>query len=878
MAELEFRLLGAVEACRDGSPVFLGPARLRSVLAVLLLAGGNPVSLDEFVERVWGDASPRQARSSLHSYFTRLRYAFDLVRRGHGYALEIDPETVDVHRFRRLIRAEDLDGALALWRGEPLAGLESPWLDRIRADLLAEREAALLDHADRKLELGQHGELLPDLMARAERNMLDERLAGQLMLALHRSGRQADALLHFEKVKGMLAEELGVDPGPALRSVHQSLLQNDIFVPRQLAAAPRTFAGRRDELKVLSEMPPLSVIVGPGGIGKTTLALQWAHEHVDRFPDGQLFADLAAVEPADAMRNFLLALGVSPAVIPEDQAAMTGLYRSVLAAKRALIVLDNAIGAEQVSALLPGGASCAVVATSRNRLTSLVSQHNAVLLSLDVLAVDDAYSLLVSRLGVDRAEAEPHAVEELLAACGGLPLALTITVGRAQEHPDFPLAALAAELKDAGLNAFEVDTELGVRAVLSTSYAALSAAQADVFALLGLVPGPDVGLEGVAALAGQTFASVRTILRALERGSLIQQHSPGRFRMHDLVRSYAREQAGERFPAETRDAALRRLVDFYLHTLVIAAHRVDTGRPMITMPPPARGCVPLALRDEDESRLWFDLEAENIAAARRLAEQRLCHRSVWQFAWALSNFNAYAGNMRDELAGWHSALAAVRELGDLDGIGQAHRFIARAAARLGDCEEALAHARVSLWMAEEADRPFDRIFAMMTLCEIHWRQHNNSAATEMGLRAWKLAESQTAPVRARVANDLAWYLAQDGRYDQAWRMVEACLELLGPHGSALERASVLDTKGYICRRTGRLEQAVSYLTEAVDSMRLDPFSVADTLCTLAETYVELGRTREARTHLAEALDIYERQHRKPDIERARDLLARLELP
>ena len=805
MAELEFRLLGEVAAVRDGVPVFLGPARLRSVLAVLLLAAGNPLSLDELVDRVWGDGAPKQARSSLHSYFSRLRSTVAIARRGHGYVLAVDPEAVDVHRFRRLAASgqlSDLDAALALWRGEPFAGVESPWLDQMRTALLAQREAVLLDRADRKLELGQHAELLADLTARAELTTTDERLAGQLMLALHRSGRSADALRHFEKIRAALADELGVDPGPALRSVHESVLRNEIaYVPRQLAAAPRSFAGRRDELKALAELAPLTVIVGPGGIGKTTLALHWAHSCADSFPDGQLSADLGGVEPSVVMRNFLLALGISPAVIPEDPAATTGLYRSVLADKRVLIVLDNAGTAEQVTALLPGGTTCAVVATSRNRLTSLVSKHNAVLLGLDVLDESDAYSLLVSRLGADRAEAEPQAVAELLAACGGLPLALSITVGRAREHPDFPLAALAGELREAGLSAFEVDTEIGIRAVLSTSYTSLSAVQADVFALLGLAPGPDIGLAAVASLADQTVASTRAVLRALERGSLLQQHSPGRFRLHDLVRSYAREQAGERFPAEVRDAALRRLVDFHLHTLVVAAH-----------------CV-----------------------------------------------NAYAGNMRDELAGWRSALAAARALDDLDAIGLAHRFISRAAARLGDHGEAMDHARVALWLAEEADRPFDRIFAMLSLCEIHWRQRKFGAAAELGLRAWQLVQPLEPLVRA-----------QDGRHEQAWRLAEDCLELLGGQGSPLERASILDTQGYICRQTGRLSQAVGYLTEAVAAMRRDPFSVADTLCTLAGTYQELGRSREARSHLAEALDIYEHQHRGPDAERARELLARLD--
>ncbi len=572
MSGLEFRLLGDVTAIRDGIPIFLGPARPRGVLAVLLLAADNPVSLDDIVERVWGGTAPKQARSSLHSYFTRLRTAFagetDIVRHGHGYVLPVDPEAVDVHRFRRLAalgresrQVRHFDEALALWRGEPGAGLESPWLDEVRGALRAEHESVLLDRAELKLELGQHAEILPDLTVRAGRNLLDERLAGQLMLALHRSGRQADALRHFQRVRTVLAEELGVDPGVALKSVHQGIVRDRTevaVVPRQLPAAPRVFFGRKEELATLAESD-LAVIVGPGGIGKTSLALLWAHENVRRFPDGQLYLNLAGVGPSVAMRNFLLALGIGPDAMPADQAALAGLYRSVLADKRMLIVLDNADNAEQVAALLPGGAACSVVVTSRNRLTSLVTFNNANLIGLDMLDHADAYAILLARLGSTRLEAEPAAVHELLAACGGLPLALSIIVGRAQEHPDFSLASLASEMRDAGLNAFEVDAELSIRAALAASVAALSPTQADLFALLGLAPGPDIGLVAAASLVGRTYASARTTLRALERGSLVQQHSPGRFRMHDLVRRYAAELAADRFPDSVRESALWRL-------------------------------------------------------------------------------------------------------------------------------------------------------------------------------------------------------------------------------------------------------------------------------------------------------------------------------
>ena len=659
---VEFRLLGDVEALRDGHRLVLGSARPRSVLAALLLDVNNPVSLDELTARVWGETAPDQVRSSLHSYFTRLRRALagdvEIVRRGHGYALQANPAAIDVTLFRNEVRLargarsnsealSHLDSALALWRGEPFAGLDSPWLADARAALLAERESALLDQTDLRLELGQHGRVVSELEARADRHPLDERLAAQLMLALYRCGRQAQSILRFQRVRSALAEELGVDPGAALRDLYEAILRDDPFlapggqwpggnaapatgpadaglvvpqqrtvpVPRQLPAAPRVFLGRDRELAALSGMKdasiPLSIVAGPGGVGKTSLVLHWAHEHAAHFPDGQLFVNLRGFDPAaervspyTAMGSLLIALGVSPAALPDDPQVLTNIYRGVLAGKRLLLVIDNASDAEQVTALLPGNAECSVLVTSRNRMTSLVASHNANLVTVDVLGDNDATALLASRLGPRRAAAEPEAVADLVTACGGLPLALSIVVGRAREHPDFSLADLVAELTGAEsmLNAFDIDTNLSVRSVLSASYSALSPEQAEAFSLLGLVSGPDIGSAAAAALLGRSHADARTVLRALERASLIQQHRPGRFRMHELVRAYAAEQARERVADEVRIPALRRLAEFYLRTLVHAPE----------------GRQPLSWREADGTRQLDDPQKPSL----ELAESR----------------------------------------------------------------------------------------------------------------------------------------------------------------------------------------------------------------------------------------------------------------
>ncbi|MGH3623143.1 MAG: ATP-binding protein, partial [Sciscionella sp.] len=352
-------------------------------------------------------------------------------------------------------------------------------------------------------------------------------------------------------------------------------------VPRQLPAPPRWFTGRARELATLTtaldEMAEqnntvvISALAGTGGIGKTWLALHWANQHLDRFPDGQLFVNLQGfapsrtpMTPATAVRSFLDAFGVDPARIPVDLDAQVGLYRSLVAGRRMLIVLDNARDATQVTPLLPGSPTCTVLVTSRDRLQGLVTGHGARPLPVDVLSESEARELLAARLGAQRVAAEPEAVAELLACCGGFPLALSIVAGRAQAHSEFPLAVLAAELREAAtrLGALdEDDPAASLPAVLSWSYRALTSEHARVVGLLGIVPGPDIGLPAVASLTALPTSRVRAVLRVLERVSLLHQDTPGRYRMHDLVRLYVAEHAGRDQPEDVQEAALRQLAD-----------------------------------------------------------------------------------------------------------------------------------------------------------------------------------------------------------------------------------------------------------------------------------------------------------------------------
>ncbi|PWK88910.1 DNA-binding SARP family transcriptional activator [Lentzea atacamensis] len=375
---LEFRLLGPPEVRRGTTLVDVGHARQMSVLAVLLVDANQVVGVDKLLARVWGEAPPRQARAALYSYVSRLRAALEglpIVRRSGGYVLEADPAAVDLHRFRSLVGEGRHGEAIALVRGEPFEGLQGAWFAGLRETVAGEITAAELDHTDARLAAGEHRTLVAELTARTAERPLDERLAGQLMRALIGAGRQSDALAHHSRLRHRLAEDLGLDPGPALRDLVASI-QRPQWNPRRLPPAPTGFTGREAELAALGD-GPIVTITGPAGAGKTWLALHWAHAHAADYPDGQLFVDLTGSDPADVVRELITALGTGPDGIPPEPHAQTALYRTLLANRRMLIVLDNAADTAQVVPLLPGTPRCRVVVTSRERLPGLVTAHGA---------------------------------------------------------------------------------------------------------------------------------------------------------------------------------------------------------------------------------------------------------------------------------------------------------------------------------------------------------------------------------------------------------------------------------------------------------------------------------------------------------------------
>lgn len=420
-------------------------------------------------------------------------------------------------------------------------------------------------------------------------------------------------------------------------------------VPRQLPMVPTWFAGRTAELAALTSVLDvagerggtvvISAIRGTGGIGKTWLAVHWARQHLEQFPDGQLFVDLHGFSPtaepttaAAALRGFLTALGTDPARIPFDLDGQIGLYRSLVAERRMLIVLDNAHDTAHLLPLLPGSSKCTVIITSRNRLDGLITSHGAYSVPLDVLDEPDARRLLESRLGSARLQAEPDAAAELISYCSGFPLALSIAAARAHIYPSFPLSALIAQLKEAAVRSAEAhdDPTSSLSAVLSWSYDALTKDQAELFQFLGIAPGPDSSTAAAGALVGWSIDQVGAALLALKRASLVQQPVPGRYRMHDLVRSYAAEQAN-RQTTQNRTAALHRAIGSYLGTAYTGDRLLDPHRQDIELDSAVTDLgQPIA--DQADALAWFDAEHSCLLAAQQMALSQDWDVATWQLA------------------------------------------------------------------------------------------------------------------------------------------------------------------------------------------------------------------------------------------------------
>lgn len=638
-------------------------------------------------------------------------------------------------------------------------------------------------------------------------------------------------------------------------------------IPRQLPAPPRWFAARTGEMTrldhALGETPDAAhvlVIEGPGGVGKTALALHWLHHNLERFPDGQLHADLHGFDrnctpavPATVIHGFLLGLGVPPDAIPADPSARIACYRSMTAGKRLVVVLDNTADAAQVAPLLPGSPSCRAVVTSRSRLAAL-SLHGAETLHLDVLPDDKAREMLVRHLGPYRVGDEPEAVATILQCCAGLPLALSIVAALADN--DFPLAALAHELQEARLDTFDAgDPAADLRTVLSCSVCTLDSAQLRMFGLLGVAPTLPVSAPAAAALAALPVPRATALLRELERKNLVQHPEPGRFGMHELVRLYAREHA------PPSDDALTRLADFYLHSALAADRLLYPHRTPVAVPPPAPGCVPLTFADHHAALTWFTTEHEQLLGIQGVLADP---ERQWLLSRALDTYLYRRGHIAENVTSSRLGVAAAEHLGT-PALTLALRQAGRAHTRAGELPEAIESLRRAWELDDNPHTHFDLARALADNGDFA------SAANHLGLalEGYRSAGNQVG--EAHALNALGRCHGELGDFEQAVSCCESALALHERHGNRSGQVGTLDNLGTIALRTGRPTDAIAWHTKALMMCEElgDAYLEARVLERLAEALEQHGEAERAAAAGQAALELFTSQHRTTDVERLR---------
>ncbi|GAB3428288.1 BTAD domain-containing putative transcriptional regulator [Flindersiella endophytica] len=865
------------------------------MLGMLLLQPGRPVSQDQLIDAVWGEATPASAVAMLHSCVYRIRKALDetiggaALRRGaSGYLLDVSVDAVDGHRFEQLAAAgrqalDDADhqeaaarlrAALGLWHGAAFAGIEAAavreraaCLDELRLDATQWCLAA-------ELELGGHQAVLGELEGLVGEHPYREGLWGLLMTALYRSGRQAAALETYQRLYRLLDDELGIQPSRTVRDLQQRILAGapDLeapavagrgqlrVVPRMLPARVRDFTGRDKQLKLLHGLlaasedgaMPIAAVAGAAGVGKTALAVHWAHQVADRFRDGQLYVDLRGFSLAghplpvgEVVRRFLDALGVPAERVPAALDAQTDLYRSMLADRKMLVVLDNAVDEDQVRPLLPASVGCMVLVTSRSRLQGLVAAEAAYPIGLGLLSDADAELLLVRRLGYDRLAAEPSAVGDLVERCARLPLALAIVAARAATSPDFSLRSIAAQLgEDENLDAFSgTDPVTDLRVVFSWSLDQVTPAAARLFRLLGLDPGTEIGVPATASLAGVPVEGVRPLLAELCDAHLLIELTPGRYVFHDLLCAYAYELATTQEPEADQRAATRRILDHYLHTAYLAAKQLDPHRGRFVLSEPGPGATPELFADRDEAWEWFETERATLIEAVEGAAEVSFDVHVWQLAWALGDFLYRNGHWQDQAHTLRLAVEAGRRLADPPVQARAHRILASALGRLGRLEDALAELRQALALAADVNDPTDLALTTQTLAHTllsGGRYREALRYSRQTVEQYRLVGDRAG--EAKTLNQLGWVLAKLGEYEDAQNCCQQALAQLKGLGDEQSQAGALDSLGYIHHHLGDYEAAVECFEQALALYRSarNGFQEADVLDHLGDTVLAAG--------------------------------------
>ncbi|WP_328958801.1 AfsR/SARP family transcriptional regulator [Kitasatospora purpeofusca] len=972
---MEFAILGPLEVrTRTGNRIRLGGTRQERLLATLLLNPGGAVPVPRLVDAVWEDRPPATADRQVRNLAGLLRRAFRkadptgppvLLTDGHGYRIPLDDHGLDsrlfadtVARSRRTAAAGQqsaaaagLRQALSLWRGPVLDGLEGQLIDAGAVPLDELRLTAWEDCLDLDAALGRHRASIPELTGLVADHPLRERFVGQLMRALHASGRTADALTVHRRFTGRLAEELGLDPSPELRRLHLALLtagvdpdpgrgsggagpstgplatrprtavlrgtgrpggpaderagtarataataaargaasadpgagaeaaeggrgpRPGVPVPAQLPPSLATFTGRDAELAALDAFAEAAATVGgrdqdqdpgPGstsaaricavsgsaGIGKSTLVVQWAHRVRGRFPGGQLYADLHGfsaeppLTPHAVLARFLRALGVPGEQVPSVPEEAAALYRSMLADRRVLVVLDNARSAEQVRPLLPAAPECLTVVTSRAGLAGLTARDGARPLALDLMPAPDAVALLDRVIGARRARSEPAAVAELAAVCGHLPLALAIAAGRLAERPGRTVADHVAELRDTGnrLTALAIDDDAAsaVRATLDLSYRTLPAAARTLFRLLALAPGSGLTAAAAAALCGERVAVVRPVLDQLAIAHLLTHEGGDRYRLHDLLRLYAAERAAAETGRAVSTAARERLGTWYLHHADAAARLLTPHRRRIPLGAPGPWYEPPVFTTAAGAQRWCESEHTRLLGMVRAAAEHGPDALAWRLPVALWSYYFTSPHLDDREEAARLAVAAAVRAGDRYGEGHARNDLATALGALGRHDGMLAELRL----------------ARALFASIGDRVGEAHAIGNLGDHC--LGTGAYGQARLHFQGALTLFRAQpeERRDDWAIRVCETNI-------------------GVTAMLAGRAREAGEYLHRALDRHRStgDPVLESITLYHLGDHHRRLDRPEEAAARLRQALAVLDATTRNPRL-RA-DVLAAL---
>ncbi|WP_188192165.1 AfsR/SARP family transcriptional regulator [Nonomuraea sp. SYSU D8015] len=943
---MEFRILGSVELWADGEACELGSAKERYVLAILLLTPGQPVPINALIGRIWGDAPPSKARESVHSYVARLRGRLNrrlgdtsarLSSRSGAYVLEVDPQTVDLHRFRRLnaqARAIADSGnphdalrllreAESLWRGDPLSGLSGEWAAKFRTSLESEHRAAIGMRLTLELDEGRHADLVGELYGLVDQYPYDESFVENLMVALYRCGRQGEALEAYHRASHRLVEELGAEPGPSLRGTYDRILHGD----RDLAtppARPRApggllagnlprdipdFTGREAELNHLyteADRSPTTAVIeaidGMAGVGKTALAVHMAHKLADRYPDGRWYLHLRAhdphqppIDPAEGLEILLRLLGEEPQRIPEALEPRAALWRARLAGRRMLIVLDDAASADQVRPFLPGGPGCLVLITSRRRLAGL---EGARPLSLDALVPAEA-ALLFRRIVGQERQLDAGDVNRLVRLCGCLPLAVTIMANKLRHRPARGVGDLVAKLsRSKGRLAEMYAGDSDLVTAFDLSYRELSHERREAFRRLGLHVGTDLTVGAAAALIGCDLARAERALEELIDRHLVEEPESGRIRFHDLLRAYARERATEEEPPEEPRRAVRRLLDFYLHTAdradrLLYPHRrrpdVEISHPPLNPPP---------VDDPRSAADWLRAERVNLLMCVHYSAEQGFLRHVVQLSQVVATHLERSAHWEDAARIHDLARRACQEMDDEVGKARVELELSLVRSRTGHYAVAFEHANNGLGVFRALGDRRGEAETMDHLARVCWLSGRNREALGYAERALALFRAAGDPhgegnallhsgialsylgraeeavaafesslkiangtgdvaTKAMILNNLGELHFNRGDYHNALRLFRDALTILRETGWRQNEAVALNNIANCLQREGRSDEALHFYREALTIYREtgDRRNEADALSNIGSTYLDMALNAEALIHFQKALSI-----------------------